>query len=112
MKRSNARRTVAMAKSGLHICPACNSNLVQPIRRERTARSGYWRLWRHCPDCGWGCESIHETLQLNAYDRVLKAGTKALEKELEQRELEGIREIAETFSAALEADLITADDFR
>jgi len=112
MKRSNAGRTGAMVKPGLHICPSCNSKLVQPVRKEKTARPGYWRLWRHCPNCDWRCEGMHEALELNAYDRALKEGAKALETKLRQCERDGIRAMAKAFSTALEADLITADDFR
>ncbi len=112
MKRANVRRTGAGGDPGLHICPECHSNLVQPVRREGTARSGYQRLWRLCPDCGWRCESMHTESELKAFDRALKDGTRELERALTKRQYEGIQDIQEAFSAALEADLITADDFR
>jgi len=112
MKRANARHTGAGGESGLHICPECHSNLVQPIRHEGTGRPGYRRLWRRCPDCGWRCESMHTESELKAFDRTLKDGTRELERALRKRQHEGIHDIQEAFAAALEADLITADDFR
>lgn len=108
----DASRTGTKVESGLHVCPECSSNLVQPTRWEQTAKRGHWRLWRRCPECEWQCDGIHGEGEIDAFDEALDDGAEALASELEGLERERMAEIAEIFSTALAADLITADDFR
>ena len=98
--------------TGLHVCPECSSGLVQPTRWEQAETRGQWRLWRRCPECEWRSNGIHGEPEIDAFDKALDDGAEALATELEERERESMREIVETFATALEADLITADDFR
>jgi hypothetical protein len=105
-------RTGTNAIGGLHVCPRCDSNLVQPTRWEQTDERGRWRLWRRCPDCDWRCEGVHGEREIDAYDRELDIGAEALADLLKELERESMRNVAAAFSAALAADLITADDFR
>jgi hypothetical protein len=107
----NAGRTETKADTGLHVCPACGSRLVQPTRWEQTAERGHWHLWRRCPECELRCDGIHGEREIDAFDEVLDNGAEALAAELQELERESMRHIAETFTAALAADLITADDF-
>lgn len=108
----NASRTETKAGTGLHVCPRCDSTLVQPTRWEQTAKRGHWHLWRRCPECEWRCDGIHGEHEIDAFDEILDDGAEALAAELQGFERECMREIADTFSTALAADLITADDFR
>ena len=108
----NASRTGTRAVTGLHVCPECGSNLVQPTRWEQTAKRGHWRLWRRCPECEWRCDGIHGELEIDAFDEALDDGAETLAAELRELERESMRHIAEAFVTALAADLITADDFR
>lgn len=109
-KRGSGTR--AMAGSGLHVCPHCGSKLVQPTCWEQTRRRGCWRVWRRCPECDWQCSSIHGEREIDAYDEELDNGTAALACELEEMQRESMEELIGAFSAALESDLIGADDFR
>lgn len=108
----NASRTGTKADTGLQVCPECGSHLVQPTRWEQTAKRGHWRLWRRCPECEWRSDGIHGEHEIDAFDEALDDGAEAVAHGLEQLEQEGMREIVEVFSAALQADLISADDFR
>lgn len=107
----NASRTKTKADPGLHVCPECGSDLVQPTRWEQTAKRGHWRLWRRCPECEWRCDGIHGELEIDAFDEALDDGATALATELRELEQESMRWIADAFAQALAADLITADDF-
>lgn len=109
---NNASRTETTAGTGLHICPECGSKLVQPTRWEQTGKRGHWRLWRRCPDCEWRGDGIHGEREIDAFDEELDGGSEALAGMLEELERESMEAIAEAFSTALAADLITADDFR
>lgn len=109
---NNASRTGTKAGTGLHVCPECGSNLVQPTRWEQTAKRGHWRLWRRCPECEWRCDGIHGEHEIDAFDEALDDGAEALSAKLAELERESMRRVVEAFSTALAADLITADDFR
>jgi hypothetical protein len=100
------------AESGLHVCPACHSKLVQPVRREQAAKRSFSHLWRRCPECRWTGDGVHGDREVDAFADVLQNGSIALALELRRMEIEGIGGIVDAFSTALDADLITADDFR
>lgn len=106
-----AGRTETPAGAELHVCPECGSGLVQPTRWEQTAKRGHWRLWRRCPECEWRCDGIHDERQIDAFDEALDLGAEALAAELHELEQESMRVVVEAFATALDADLITADDF-
>ncbi len=109
---NHASRTQTQRVTGLHICPECESRLVQPTCWEQTEDRGHWRLWRRCPECEWHCDSVHAEREIDAFDQELDKGTQALAEFLEELERESMQHAAHAFAAALEADLITADDFR
>ncbi len=98
--------------SGLHVCGECGSCLVQPTQWEQAGDRGHWRLWRRCPECGWFGDAVYGEREIDAYDEELDAGTQALGEVLRQLEHENMQNIADAFTAALAADLLTADDFR
>ncbi|MGE5280828.1 MAG: hypothetical protein ACM3N0_00635 [Chloroflexota bacterium] len=108
----NASASQAKATAGLHVCPRCDSCLVQPTCWEQAEDRRHWRLWRRCPECEWHCDDVHGEAEIDAYDEELDLGTQALSGELKEIERENMRFVAETFAAALAADLIGADDFR
>jgi hypothetical protein len=109
---SNASRTgTKKVGTGLHVCPACDSTLVQPTRWEQTASRGHWRLWRRCPECEWRADGVHGEREIDAYDERLDHGTEVLASKLEELERESMQQLSEAFSTALAADLITAEDF-
>jgi hypothetical protein len=108
----NASRTETKAGTGLHVCPGCGSNLVQPTRWEQTASRSHWRLWRRCPECEWRTDGVYGEREIDAYDEVLDDGTEAVATKLEELERERMLQLAEAFATALDADLIGADDFR
>jgi uncharacterized protein with PIN domain len=98
--------------TALHVCPRCSSALVQPTCWEQAGDRGHWRLWRRCPECDWRNEEVHAEAAIDAFDEELDLGTRALCEVLKALEHENMQFVADTFAVALEADLITADDFR
>jgi hypothetical protein len=110
MRDASASQT--KTASGLHVCPRCASRLVQPTCWEQAGDRGHWRLWRRCPECEWRCDEVHGETEIDAFDEELDLGTRALSEVLKGLEHDNMQFVADTFSAALAADLITADDFR
>ena len=95
----------------LHLCPRCGSGMVQPIAWEAAGDRTSWRLWRRCPECDWRDDSIHDEAAIDAYDELLDRGAHELAAELLELQHANMAELTTTFVAALDADLIGADDF-
>jgi hypothetical protein len=95
----------------LHICPECGSGLVQPTCWEQAGDRAHWRVWRRCPECEWLCQSVHDSDEIDAFDEQLDLGSRELADELRALEHANMAAMAEAFVLALEADLISADDF-
>ena len=108
MRNASSQTKTAL---GLHVCPRCASRLVQPTCWEQAGDRGRWRLWRRCPECEWHADEVHGEAEIDAFDEELDAGTSELSEALKEIEHENMQYVAETFAAALAADLITADDF-
>jgi hypothetical protein len=47
------------APPGLHVCPSCQSELVQPMAWEE-ALADHWMLTLECPNCGWTAEGVYD----------------------------------------------------
>jgi hypothetical protein len=109
MRDAHAPQTKIAA--GLHVCPHCKSSLVQPTCWEQAGDRGHWRLWRRCPECEWRSNEVHAEAEIDAFDEELDLGTRALSDVLKTLEHENMEFVVETFAMALDADLITADDF-
>lgn len=95
----------------LHVCPECGSPLVQPTCWEQAGDRAHWRVWRRCPECEWFCQGVHGEDEIDAFDEQLDIGAHALADELRELEHANMTDMAEAFIAALDADLIGADDF-
>ena len=95
----------------LHICPECGSGLVQPTCWEQGSDRSHWRVWRRCPECEWFCQGVYAENEIDAFDEQLDLGAHELADELRVLEHSNMAAMAETFVAALAADLISADDF-
>jgi hypothetical protein len=95
----------------LHLCPRCGSGMVQPLAWEPAGGRTTWRVWRRCPECDWRADGVHEEAAIEAYDEQLDRGAHQLAAELRELERDNMAALATSFVAALEADLIGADDF-
>lgn len=95
----------------LHICPKCASNLVQPTCWEQAEGRGNWRIWLRCPECEHTEDTVASEPEIDVFDEKLDLGTKALSDALKNLEHENMEFVADRFEAAMERDLITADDF-
>jgi hypothetical protein len=109
MRQTSSSQTKSVP--ALHVCPRCGSKLVQPTSWEQTTDREHWRLWRRCPECEWRDDAVYGEREIDDFDEQLDIGTRELAGELKALEKSNMAELAETFIAALEADLITADDF-
>jgi predicted RNA-binding Zn-ribbon protein involved in translation (DUF1610 family) len=99
------------ATTALHLCPRCGSEMVQPLAWEPAGDRRSWRVWRRCPECDWRGDAIHGELEIEAWDDLLDRDAHELAAELHELQQQNMATMAESFVAALAADLIGADDF-
>ncbi len=94
----------------LHVCPACESDLVYPVTWEE--RSGdAWSIERRCPNCEWSQVGTYDQATVDRFDEQLDHGTEALVKDLRRLVQANMEAEAERFAAALNANAILPEDF-
>jgi transcription elongation factor Elf1 len=95
----------------LHQCPVCNDDSVVPVRIE-PLDLGRWDLRLRCGGCGVYQDIVVSDEVAKRYDRDLSRGMDEIAAALEREDDERMVAEAQTFIAALDHDLIDADDFR
>lgn len=98
------------ADPGLHVCPQCRSELVQPVDWAE-APQGYWELLLQCPNCFWLDEGVFDQDQVDALEERLDEGLTEMLADLRRLTQANMSEEIERFAAALNADLILPEDF-
>jgi hypothetical protein len=94
----------------LHMCPACERDLVNPTGWEE-ADSSTWAVDLRCPNCGWTGAGTFDDETIERFDRELDRGTDSIRADLAQLTRANMEEATERFAKALEADLILPEDF-
>jgi hypothetical protein len=95
---------------GLHVCPSCDSQLVQPVDWSE-APQGYWELVLQCPNCFWTDEGVFDQDQVDQLEEHLDDGLTEMLSDLRRLTQANMAEEIERFVAALSADLILPEDF-
>ena len=98
------------SSGGLHICPRCDSHLVQPVDWHE-APQGFWELVLHCPNCDWRDEGVFDQDQVDALEEKLDEGLSEMLCDLRRLTQSNMAEEIERFTAALRADLVLPEDF-
>jgi hypothetical protein len=96
--------------TGLHICPGCESELVQPIEWGEASEES-WELTLHCPNCEWTCRGTYSQDQVELLEEELDEGVSAILRDLKRLATANMADEIERFTAALAADLILPEDF-
>lgn len=95
---------------GLHICPDCDCQLVQPSGWAE-APHGFWELTLDCPNCDWHDEGMFDQDQVDALEERLDEGLTDLLSDLRRLTQFNMTEEIERFATALHSDLILPEDF-
>jgi hypothetical protein len=98
------------APSGLHVCPACGSHLVQPMDWCEAAE-GRWELLLACPNCFWAHEDVYTEDEVHALEDELDQGLEDMLRDLQRLTQANMADEVERFSSALAADHILPEDF-
>jgi hypothetical protein len=97
-------------RTGLHVCPDCQSELVQPVAWCEAA-AGKWELSLRCPNCLWCCEGVFDHGQVEDFEEKLDEGLAAIMRDLQRLTHANMADQVDRFAAALHADLILPEDF-
>ena len=94
----------------LHMCPSCESPLVQPIAWSESAQ-GRWELELECPNCLWTESGLFDRTQVEQLEDQLDEGLAEMLGDLQRLTQANMAEEIERFSRALAADVILPEDF-
>lgn len=95
---------------GLHVCPCCDSELVQPIEWAQVADERL-ELTLHCPNCNWTSRGSYPQMEVAQLEDRLDEGVAAILRDLRQLTTANMADDVERFAAALAHDLILPEDF-
>ena len=94
----------------LHVCPNCQSELVQPVSWSEGA-DGRWQLTLECPNCAWLESGIYDREQVTRLEDQLDEGLTAMIADLQRLTQANMAADVDLFINALSADLILPEDF-
>jgi hypothetical protein len=102
--------TVASPAEGLHVCPCCDSELVQPTEWAQVSNE-YVELTLHCPNCYWTRRGAYHQAQVAQLEDRLDEGVSAVLLDLRRLTTANMADEVERFATALAHDLILPEDF-
>jgi hypothetical protein len=97
-------------QTGLHVCPECQSHLVQPISWTE-AGATQWQLELYCPNCDWEGGGVYNQPEIEDFEDTLESGVQDILEDLKRLTYANMTAEVDRFSAALRADLILPEDF-
>lgn len=94
----------------LHVCPDCDSPLVQPLSWAET-EDEQWELELSCPNCEWREDGVYGQTEIEDLEDRLEDGLADLLDDLHRLAQANMADEIGRFVRALEADLILPEDF-
>ena len=94
----------------LHVCPACESELVQPVSWREVDDSS-WQLSLECPNCSWCEEGVYPREQVDQLEDRMDDGLCEMLADLQRLAQANMVDEVERFIAALNADQVLPEDF-
>jgi hypothetical protein len=94
----------------LHVCPACEKELVYPVEWEEASPT-HWEVQLRCPNCEWLTVGLYDQETVDRFDERLDHGTEALVRDLKRLTRANMEEEVERFASALSSDAIWPMDF-
>lgn len=95
---------------GLHVCPHCASELVQPADFDE-AGPRHWEMTLLCPECQWTGGGIFDQDRVDSFEEELDRGTEVLVRDLKRLMQANMEDEIDRFVRALRADAILPIDF-
>ena len=96
--------------AAMSLCPSCGSALLQPLR-SRPGKDGEMVVDLRCPECFMWMQECCSRGDLAELDKRQAASRELLVDAYERSVTEAMEALAVWLAAALELDLVGADDF-
>jgi hypothetical protein len=109
-KKTRTEPRVERSTQGMHACPDCSSELVQPVNWHEQG-GGDWHVELRCPECEWWGTGTYSQSDVDAYDEELDRGGQELIEDLRALTRANMEEEADRFALALASDSILPEDF-
>lgn len=109
-KRTKIKPRTERSRTGMHACPDCESELVQPVNWHEQG-DGHWHVELRCPECEWWGRDSYSQSEVDTYDEELDRGGQELIEDLRTITQANMEEEAERFALALASDSILPEDF-
>ncbi len=103
-------KPVSAPAVGLHVCPECESPLVQPLDWGE-GQGGSWDMVLECPNCRWLTQGNFSRDEIDRFEEQLDEGLTDMLSDLRQMTQANMAEDIHRFVTALEQDLILPEDF-
>jgi hypothetical protein len=94
----------------LHICPSCESQLVQPVAWSEAGEER-WELTLECPNCSWTATGNFDRHEVEMLEDHLDQGLGEMIADLQRLSHANMIAEIDRFTAALDANLILPEDF-
>jgi hypothetical protein len=94
----------------LHVCPVCESGLVEPTDWT-AAGEERWTVSLRCPECEWVGTGTYSQDALDRLEDVLDEAVQSLLSDLRRLTRANMEEHVQAFSQALQRDLLLPEDF-
>jgi hypothetical protein len=105
-----ARHAERALYKDLHVCPDCESQLLQPRERQHVGGDS-WQLELGCANCEWHLCDVFERAEVEAFDEEAEEGTQMLLRDLRWLSAANMEDEVERFVEAINADQILPFDF-
>jgi len=109
-RRREIRGSTSLPGSGLHVCDECHGDFVHPVEWCEADAEHWWMRLR-CGACFREREITVPDEVAQRFGRDLDAAEEEIGRAAEALDHERMEREVEAFAAALERDLIDADDF-
>jgi hypothetical protein len=109
-RRRENRGSTSLPGSGLHVCHECHADYVHPVEW-READGDHWWMRLRCGSCFREREVTVPDAVAQRFGRDLDAAEQEIGRAAAQLDQERMAREVEALAAALERDLIDADDF-
>jgi hypothetical protein len=104
------KRILNRRRATLSDCSDCGADFVHPVEWSPNAGGTWWMLLR-CGACGSSREETVPDAEAELYDRELDLAEHRIRRAADRLSKELLEHQADAFAAALELDLIGAEDF-
>jgi hypothetical protein len=110
LKRTKTVDEAPRTDQGMHVCPSCEGELVQPVKWFEEG-GNRWHVDLRCPDCEWLGNGIFTQNDVDAFDEELDRGASLLVEDLRALTRTNMEDEAQRLAAALATDSILPEDF-